>query len=186
MAARRLETQSLYRKKQGHMLYDISSARRCIFKLHERLTDTMKRGVFKWEIGKGCTNPGNIFLYPQALCNSMSCQIFPPAAKGMKDEAAAKPGLPLSMAATVVWTSGPINTERQASAWVSCYCTAVLTALSDSRVLLAHISGGLITEQHRKCDATQGSRRHFNLSPVALFAHSADDFSALLRNPPPQ
>lgn len=154
MAARRLETHSLCRKKQGLMLYDISSVRKCIAKLHDRLTDTMEPGIFKWEIAKGCTYPGNIFLYPQVLCNSMSCQIFPPAAKGMKDEAAAKPGLPLSMTATVVWTSGPINTERQASAWVSCYCTSVLMALSDSRVLLAHISGGLITEQHRKCDAT--------------------------------
>lgn len=59
---------------------------------------------------------------------------------------------------------------------------------------------GLITEQHKKRDATQGGCWHFNLSLVigfvklflefishlALFAHSLDDFSALLRNTLPE
>lgn len=121
-----------------------------------------------------------------------------------KTERAASPArLPASGAVTVVWLSGLINTPRQASPWVSCYCTSVLKAFSGccaDGLRAAGSAVGFVTEQHRKCDATSAARWHFNLSLVigfvklflefishlALFAHTTDDFSALLRNPLPQ
>lgn len=70
------DTNPLRAKKQGHMPCNISTVWNCIFKLPVSLTDTMELGIFKCVIAKGCMHPGNKFLYPPALCDSMSCQIF--------------------------------------------------------------------------------------------------------------
>lgn len=104
--------------------------------------------MFTCVIAKGYMYKGNLFLYLLALRDSMSCHIFQKLislsfAERMEEEVAVRPA---SVALTVVWTSGPINTPRRASAWVSSYCTSVLIAFSDcsadSHVLLDHFGGG--------------------------------------------
>lgn len=146
--------------------------------------------------------PGYIFLQPLVPCDSMSCQISQQFCRGAEGGGGLQPCPPacVSTSRLDVWPNQYSEMSICPGLLLLFLCPHTQTVLQTAMCCRLTPATGLIMEQHRKCDATSGGRWHFNLSLVirfvklflefishlALFAHSADDFSALLRNAPPQ
>ena len=133
--------------------------------------DTMERGIFKCVIAKGCMYPGNKFPYSTGarvtVCHVTFSQRFLVGCTEGRAERGLQPPPPPCLRQRLEQSSGrlaPINTQRQASAGVSCYCTSAPVASSsdrcaDSSVPQAHTgTGPYHREQHRECDSTPGCR----------------------------